>query len=118
MRRKIYTWENERRRRFLLGVGLAAVALFLVVRYLNFYGDPVPWQPQITGWFTVLSFLNTTKYPDSQLFLLMTLGQLLIFLAAVDSLNGKGIVSNILLHSDEYRCSILFCRCLLRIWPV
>ena len=94
---RVYGWENERRRRFLFGIGLAATALFLVIRYLNFYGDPAPWQPQSTGWFIVLSFLNTTKYPVSLLFLLMTLGPALIFLAAVDNRIGKGIVSNILL---------------------
>jgi uncharacterized membrane protein len=93
----VYAWDSERRRRFLFGIGFAAVALFLVVRYLNFYGDPAPWQSQSTEWFTVLSFLNTTKYPVSLLFLLMTLGPALIFLAAVDNANGKGMVSNILL---------------------
>jgi uncharacterized membrane protein len=93
----VYAWEGERRRRFLFGIGLAAAVLFLAVRYLNFYGDPAPWQPQSTGWFTVLSFLNTTKYPVSLLFLLMTLGPASIFLAAVDNASEKGIVSNILL---------------------
>ena len=93
----VYGWDSEQRKRFLLGIGLAAVVLFLVVRYLNVYGDPAPWQPQSTGWFTVLSFLNTTKYPVSLLFLLMTLGPAMIFLATVDNASGKGIVSNILL---------------------
>src|SRR3954468_16381668 len=93
----VYAWDSARRRRLLVGVGLVAIAVFVIVRYLNVYGDPVPWQPQSTAWFTVLSFLNTTKYPVSLLFLLMTLGPALIFLAAVDSATGKGTIADILL---------------------
>jgi uncharacterized membrane protein len=82
---EVYRWEPERRRRFLLQLGLAAVAAFLVLRTLNFYGDPRPWSPQKSAAFTVLSFLNANKYPPSLLFLLMTLGPILLFLRALDA---------------------------------
>jgi uncharacterized membrane protein len=81
---QIYAWDADRRRAFLLRLGTALSLGFLVIRGLNVYGDPSRWERQKTAAFTVLSFLNTTKYPPSLLFLLMTLGPALIFLALVD----------------------------------
>lgn len=76
----VYQWETQRRRRFLLIVGSFATALFLILRWVNIYGDPKPWSTQNTPIFTMLSFLNVTKYPPSLLFLLMTLGPALLLL--------------------------------------
>ncbi len=81
---QVYSWEAERRRGFLLRLGLALSLAFLVIRGLNIYGDPSRWMRQKTAVFTVLSFLNTTKYPPSLLFLLMTLGPAMVFLWSVD----------------------------------
>jgi uncharacterized membrane protein len=81
---QIYGWDADRRRSFLLRLGLALSLAFVVIRGLDGYGDPARWMPQQTPVFTVLSFLNTTKYPPSLLFLLMTLGPALVFLWAVD----------------------------------
>ena len=61
-------------------------AAFLVIRGLNMYGDPRPWSVQGRPLMTVLSFLNTTKYPPSLSFLLMTLGPSMLFLAWADRL--------------------------------
>jgi uncharacterized membrane protein len=81
---RVYRWEPERRRRFLMTWGLVCVAGFVVLRTFNLYGDPVPWTTQGTTAFTVLSFLNTNKYPPSLLFLLMTLGPALLILRGID----------------------------------
>jgi len=82
---EILTLERERRRRLLFGIGLTAVALFVALRAINVYGDPLRWATQERGpWFTFLSFLNTQKYPPSLLFLLMTLGPSIIALALFD----------------------------------
>jgi len=76
--------ERAVRRRHLLVVGAAATLGFVVIRALNGYGDPVPWATQTSPAYTALSFLNTTKYPPSLDFLLMTLGLALLALACSD----------------------------------
>jgi uncharacterized membrane protein len=81
---QVYRWDTERRRACLLRLGLALSLAFLVIRGINAYGDPSHWMRQKTAVFTVLSFLNTTKYPPSLLFLLMTLGPAMIFLWSAD----------------------------------
>jgi uncharacterized membrane protein len=81
---RVYAWTPERRRAWLLRTGAALSAAFVVLRAIDIYGDPSRWTAQPSSIATVLSFLNTTKYPPSLLFLLMTLGPSLIALAAVD----------------------------------
>ncbi len=82
---QIYSWPSERRKRFLVLLGIALTLDFFVLRGINLYGDPSRWAVQKSAAFTVLSFLNTTKYPPSLLFLLMTLGPAMLFLWAADS---------------------------------
>jgi uncharacterized membrane protein len=81
---QIYCWPAKRRKTFLLRSGFGAITAFLVLRTINIYGDPSRWASQKSVVFTVLSFLNTTKYPPSLLFLLMTLGPAMLFLRTVD----------------------------------
>jgi uncharacterized membrane protein len=81
----VYQMDAQRRRRILIILGGLATALFLLLRGLNRYGDPSHWSRQADWKFTVLSFLNVTKYPPSLLFLLMTLGPALLALAWFES---------------------------------
>jgi len=90
----LYKMEAERRRRLLLIIGSVITALFLLLRLSNLYGDPSKWSRQQSVVFTVLSFLNTTKYPPSLLFLLMTLGPAIAALAWFEKLR-RGWASNI-----------------------
>jgi uncharacterized membrane protein len=81
---------SAERQRALLRLGGALTAGFVVLRAINVYGDPRPWTPQSSGLFTVLSFFDTTKYPPSLLFLLMTLGPAIVSLAWFERLSGAG----------------------------
>jgi uncharacterized membrane protein len=82
---QIYAWEPARRQAFLLRLGIVLAIGFVILRAINIYGDPFRWTAQRTPTYTVLSFLNTTKYPPSLLFLLMTLGPALLLLWSVDT---------------------------------
>lgn len=73
-----------RRRRIMRWLGVGMTIAFVIVRAINHYGDPRPWEHQKSAVYTVLSFLNCTKYPPSLDFLLMTLGPALILLAYWD----------------------------------
>jgi uncharacterized membrane protein len=134
---RVVIMEARSRRNICLALGTAAIALFLILRGFNLYGDPRPWsapppvaaqsqQPQnpqaaqnsspgttaaasaspaqpsqaapkaapsapprraqAPAW---ISFLNTNKYPASLLFLLMTLGPVLLILPLLDNAGGR-----------------------------
>jgi uncharacterized membrane protein len=90
------TFEAGKRKKILIYLGLGAVALFILLRFINIYGDPRHWSAQKTPVFTLLSFLNTTKYPPSLLYTLMTIGPAMLFLAFAEKplnwLTGKLVV--------------------------
>jgi uncharacterized membrane protein len=76
------------RHRTLLRLGASLTLAFVVLRLLNVYGDPSPWSAQSTPVMTLVSFLNTTKYPPSLLYLLMTLGPAIMSLVALERARG------------------------------
>lgn len=81
----IYSWPAQRRKTWLTNAGTLLVVAFLVLRGINRYGDPAPWSVQASFSHTLLSFLDTIKYPPSLLFLLMTLGPILLLLRVFDN---------------------------------
>jgi len=82
-------FEVATRKKWLLRLGLGAIVLFLILRGTNVYGDLVPWTTQKNITYTILSFLNVTKYPPSLSFLLITLGPALLFLYRTETIKNK-----------------------------
>jgi uncharacterized membrane protein len=70
----------EKRTKIFLRLGIGALSLFAIIRFINIYGDPSKWLIQKTSVFTFLSFINTTKYPVSLLFTLLFIGITLLVL--------------------------------------
>ncbi len=81
---RVFDLEPHRRQRVLVRLGLGLTAAFIVLRFVNGYGDPSPWSVQSSPMMTLLSFLRVSKYPPSLLFLLATLGPALVVLSWLD----------------------------------
>jgi uncharacterized membrane protein len=83
-----YAWPAERRRRVFVAGGVVAALAFVLLRWMNEYGEPRAWATQRSVGLTVSSFLNVTKYPPSLQFLLMTLGPVIATLALAERWGG------------------------------
>ncbi len=78
--------DADRRNRMCLVIGFGATGIFLLLRALNIYGDPRPWPTADLP--ALFSFLNTSKYPASLLFLLMTLGPAIALMPLLERARG------------------------------
>jgi uncharacterized membrane protein len=83
--------DPAQRQRWLLRVGLNLIVVFFLLRFSDLYGDAKSWKSQPTGFLTLLSMLDCTKYPPSLCYLLMTLGPAAIILALLDRLMLGGV---------------------------
>ena len=88
---KLYTMDFDaaKRKKILVRLGLSAIVVFIILRFTNVYGDAALWSSQPNAAFTFLSFLNTTKYPPSLLYITMTLGPALLFLAFSENIVNR-----------------------------
>jgi uncharacterized membrane protein len=76
------------RKRFLIIAGISTIALFMILRFINVYGDPSPWSTKGNGFYTFLSFINSTKYPPSLFFMCMTIGPALLLMTWWDNIEN------------------------------
>ena len=81
--------EEAKRNRILLYTGIGLLLFFFILRYANFYGDPVKWTAGANTRQTIFSFMNVQKYPPSLLFLCATVGPGLIFLALIKNTGSR-----------------------------
>lgn len=86
---KLFELMEEKRKSLFIKIGIGALLLFIVIRYINIYGDSVPWSSQKSAVFTFLSFMNVTKYPPSLAFCLVTLGIMFLMLSFVEGARNK-----------------------------
>lgn len=82
----------EQRTAFAVRAGAAMLIAFICLRWVNAYGDPLPWAAQAESWRTLLSFLNVQKYPPSLLFLLATLGLASLIMASIEFAEDRGLL--------------------------
>lgn len=86
---RYFQLSKEERKHLFIRLGLGSIVLFLIIRFINIYGDPVLWSTQKDTLFTFMSFVNVTKYPPSLLFCLITLGIMLLLLSLADQFHQK-----------------------------
>ena len=86
----LFEREEASRKASLIKWGLGLTAAFFVLRAVGVYGDPNPWESQPRGAIaTVIDFLNTTKYPPSLDFILMTIGPAAILCAFAEKIPSR-----------------------------
>jgi len=86
---KLFELPDDRRKAKFLQIGYGALLLFAILRFINIYGDSLPWSSQTDALYSFLSFMNVTKYPPSLLFCSITLGVMFLILAWAEHTKGK-----------------------------
>ncbi|MEJ0059286.1 MAG: heparan-alpha-glucosaminide N-acetyltransferase domain-containing protein [Terricaulis sp.] len=79
----IFIEPPARRDRTLILLGAGMLALFVALRFGNFYGDPQPWTAQGDTARDVMAFFNVRKNPPSLMYVCATLGTALLLFPAL-----------------------------------
>ncbi len=86
---RIFEQTIENRKKIFLKIGLTCLFFFVIIRFVNIYGDSLHWSTQKNSLFTFLSFVNVTKYPPSLLFCLITLGVMFLIFSIIEGKKSK-----------------------------
>ena len=82
------SYTSEKRKKLFTTIGISVLVAFIVLRFYNIYGDPIPYEDYDSTAKDLISFFNPSKYPPSLLYLFMTLGAAILFLAHTEKLKG------------------------------
>ncbi len=85
----LFKMDEPKRRKLLITFGIGAIAIFIAIRSFNFYGDPSSWTNQYSWYRDVFSFIDVSKYPPSLDYLLITLGPVMLMLAALENVHNR-----------------------------
>lgn len=86
----LYTdYQAKERRSLLIKYSCYSIGLFVILRCLDIYGEPNTLTIQNSLTYTIMDFFNTTKYPPSLLYILMTIGPSLLVLALIEKYKNK-----------------------------
>jgi len=85
----IYKMDAKKRQKLLVIFGCSAVLVFVAIRAFNFYGDPANWTDQHNWYRDILSFVDVSKYPPSLDYVLVTLGPVMLLLAAFENVHSR-----------------------------
>lgn len=83
------SFDTKKRQKLLFYSGLSLFISFIVLRYLNWYGNPLPRKEYIDPLKNLFSFLNVSKYPPSLQYYGMTLGPALMLLSGIENVKNR-----------------------------
>ncbi len=81
--------EGEQQKKILLWMGAGIIAVFIGLRLLDVYGDPDVLTATTKPLDSMYSFLDTNKYPPSLLYMCMTIGPSILFIAFFQNAGGR-----------------------------
>ena len=82
-------FDASKRQKILLRMGIASWVLFIIIRFINVYGNQTNWSAQHSPVYSFLSFINISKYPPSLDYLLVTEGFTFIFLSLTEHVSNR-----------------------------
>jgi uncharacterized membrane protein len=82
-------YDARKRKKILITMGCLSWVAFIVLRSLNVYGNIKPWTTQPSLIYSILSFIDISKYPPSLDYLLVTEGFAFLFLGLTENISNR-----------------------------